>query len=153
MPFAPFVGVKHHHQSIHFAGARLENEKQYTFEWLFQTFLKCMFDKHPLAIITDQDKAIGNAIKTVFPKARHHFCSWHIKKHQIEHLGPLTARYSDIEEPYKRWVKSNIVEEFETYWEILSGKYQFDSGSWITEMHKQRRYWAKAFLKDCFLLA
>ncbi|XP_076900220.1 protein FAR1-RELATED SEQUENCE 3-like [Bidens hawaiensis] len=69
MPFAPFFGVNHHHQSILFASALLENEKQDTFEWLFQTFLKCMFDKHPLAIITDQDKAIGNAIKTVFPKS------------------------------------------------------------------------------------
>ncbi|XP_076921248.1 protein FAR1-RELATED SEQUENCE 5-like [Bidens hawaiensis] len=150
MPFTPFVGVNHHRQSILFVGALLENEKQDTFEWLFQTFLKCMFDKHPLAIITDQDKAIGNAIKTIFPKTRHRFCSWHIKKQQIEHLGTLTARYSDIEEPHKRWVKSNTIEEFETNWKILCGKYQFDSSSWITEMYKERRYWAKAFLKDCF---
>ncbi|XP_076954525.1 protein FAR1-RELATED SEQUENCE 5-like [Bidens hawaiensis] len=98
MPFAPFVGVNHHRQSILFAGALLENEKQETFEWLFQNFLKCMFDKHPLAIITDQDKAIGNAIKRIFPKTRHRFCSWHIKKHQIEHLRSLIVRYSDIED-------------------------------------------------------
>ncbi|XP_076911980.1 protein FAR1-RELATED SEQUENCE 8-like [Bidens hawaiensis] len=68
MPFAPFVGVNHHGQSILFGGALLENEKQDTFEWLFQNSLKCMFDKYPLAIITDQDKAICNAIKTVFQK-------------------------------------------------------------------------------------
>ncbi|XP_076887985.1 protein FAR1-RELATED SEQUENCE 5-like [Bidens hawaiensis] len=150
MPFAPFVRVNHHRQFVLFAGALLENEKQETFEWLFENFLKCMFNKHPLAIITDQDKAIGNSIKRVFPKPRHRFCSWHIKKHQIEHLRALTVHYCDIEEPYKQWIKSNIVEEIENQWEFLCGKYQFESGSWITEMYNQRKYWAKAFLKDCF---
>ncbi|KAI3823348.1 hypothetical protein L1987_04783 [Smallanthus sonchifolius] len=96
MPFAPFVGVNHHGQSILFGGALLENEKQDTFEWLFQNFLKCMFDKYPLAIITDQDKAICNAIKTVFPKTRHRYCSWHMKKHEIEHLRSLKVRYMGL---------------------------------------------------------
>ncbi|KAJ0650296.1 putative transcription factor FAR family [Helianthus annuus] len=152
MPFAPFVGVNHHGQSILFGGALLENEKQDTFEWLFQNFLKCMFDKYPSAIITDQDKAICNAIKIVFPKTRHRYCSWHIKKHEIEHLRPLKVRYSDFEELHKQWVKSNTIEEFETRWEFLCGKYNFETGSWIPEMYNQRKYWAKAFLKDCFFV-
>ena len=58
MPFAPFTGVNHHGQSILFGGALLENEKEETFEWLFEHFLKCMFNKYPKAIITDQDKAM-----------------------------------------------------------------------------------------------
>ncbi|KAK1418100.1 hypothetical protein QVD17_27239 [Tagetes erecta] len=150
MPFAPFVGVNHHGQSILFGAALLENEKQDTFEWLFQTFLKCMFDKFPSAIITDQDKAICNAIKSVFPKTRHRYCSWHMKKHEIEHLRSLKIRYTDFQELHRQWVKSNTVEEFETRWETLCAKYNFESGSWITEMYNQRKYWAKAFLKDCF---
>ncbi|XP_021971456.1 protein FAR1-RELATED SEQUENCE 5-like [Helianthus annuus] len=150
MPFAPFVGVNHHGQSILFGGALLENEKQETFEWLFQNFLKCMFNKYPHAIITDQDKAIGNAIKSVFPNTRHRYCSWHIKKHEIEHLRPLTNRCSEFQMLYNQWVKSDTVEEFETRWKLLCEKYNFESGSWITEMYSQRKYWAKAFLKDCF---
>ncbi|KAL4579916.1 hypothetical protein LXL04_016086 [Taraxacum kok-saghyz] len=62
-PSATFVGVNHHGQSIIFGGALLENEKEETFEWFFENFLKCMFRKYPNAIIIDQDKAIGNAIK------------------------------------------------------------------------------------------
>ncbi|XP_021979423.1 protein FAR1-RELATED SEQUENCE 7-like [Helianthus annuus] len=150
MPFSPFVGVNHHGQSILFGGALLENEKQETFEWLFQNFLKYMFNKYPQAIITDQDKAIDNAIRVVFPNTRHRYCSWHIKKHKIEHLQALTVRYNDIEGLYKQWVKSNTTEEFETLWEFLCGKYNFESGSWIMEMYKQRKLWAKAYLKDCF---
>ncbi|KAL4585149.1 hypothetical protein LXL04_009764 [Taraxacum kok-saghyz] len=56
-PFATFVGVNHHGQSILFGGALLENKKEEKFEWLFEHFLKCMFSKYPNAII-DQDKAI-----------------------------------------------------------------------------------------------
>ncbi|XP_052622639.1 protein FAR1-RELATED SEQUENCE 5-like [Lactuca sativa] len=63
MPFAPFTGVNHHGQFILFGGALLENEKEETFKWLFEHFLKCMFGKYPQTIITDQDKAMGNAIK------------------------------------------------------------------------------------------
>ncbi|CAI9277452.1 unnamed protein product [Lactuca saligna] len=40
MPFAPFTGVNHHGHSIRFGGALLENEKEETFVWLFEPFLK-----------------------------------------------------------------------------------------------------------------
>ncbi|CAI9275452.1 unnamed protein product [Lactuca saligna] len=86
MPFAPFVGVNHHGQSILFGGALLENEKEETFRWLFEHFLNCMFRKYPATMITDQDKAMGNAIKKLFPNTHHRFCAWHIKKHELEHL-------------------------------------------------------------------
>ena len=151
MPFAPFVGVNHHGQSILFGGALLENEKEETFEWLFENFLKCMFTKYPKAIITDQDKAMGNAIKKVFPNTRHRFCDWHIKKHESEHLRPFVTRYSDFQESYKDWVNSDTIEEFESKWEVIRIKYNLENNCWISQMYSQRIHWAKAFLKDIFL--
>ncbi|KAI3514158.1 hypothetical protein L1887_12477 [Cichorium endivia] len=150
MPFAPFIGVNHHGQSILFGGALLENEKEETFQWLFEHFLNCMFRKYPIAIITDQDKAIGSAIKKVFPNTRHRFCAWHIKKHELEHIRPLVACYSDFQEFYRQWVKSDTIEEFETNWEVIRTKYNIEPNSWITDMYNQRIHWAKAFLKDVF---
>ncbi|XP_023748884.1 protein FAR1-RELATED SEQUENCE 5-like [Lactuca sativa] len=150
MPFAPFIGVNHHGQSILFGGALLENEKEETFCWLFEHFLKCMFSKYPVALITDQDKAMGNAIKQVFPNTRHRFCAWHIKKHELEHLRPLVARYNDFRESYKQWVKSDTIEQFERNWDIIRDKYNIETNSWIAEMYNQRTHWAKAFLKDVF---
>ncbi|KAJ9556661.1 hypothetical protein OSB04_011275 [Centaurea solstitialis] len=70
--------------------------------------------KHPKAIITDQDKAMGNAIKKVFPSTRHRYCACHIRKHELEHLRSFMARYDDFEETYRKWVKSDTVEEFES---------------------------------------
>nr|KAJ0223845.1 hypothetical protein LSAT_V11C200075570 [Lactuca sativa] len=58
--------VNHHGQTILFGGALLENGKEETFLWLFEHFLKYMFNNHPSTMKNDQDKAIGNAIKKFF---------------------------------------------------------------------------------------
>ncbi|XP_042942622.1 protein FAR1-RELATED SEQUENCE 5-like [Carya illinoinensis] len=42
MPFAPFVGVNHHGQSILLGAGLISNEDTETFTWLFQTLLQCM---------------------------------------------------------------------------------------------------------------
>ncbi|XP_023763062.1 protein FAR1-RELATED SEQUENCE 5-like [Lactuca sativa] len=150
MPFAPFTGVNHHGQSILFGGALLENEKEETFEWLFEHFLKCMFDKYPKAIITDQDKAMGNAIRKVFRNTQHRFCSWHIRKHETEHLRSYVSRYSDFQETHRRWVNSDTVEQFEATWENIRIKYELEINCWLSDMYNQRIHWAKPFLKDIF---
>ena len=41
----------------------------------------------PLGIITDQDRAMQNAIEIVFPNTRHRWCLWHILKKVPEKLG------------------------------------------------------------------
>jgi hypothetical protein len=53
MPFAPFVEVNHHGQSILFDTALISKENTETFVWLFETWLKCMNDRSPNTIITD----------------------------------------------------------------------------------------------------
>ncbi|XP_023734634.1 protein FAR1-RELATED SEQUENCE 7-like [Lactuca sativa] len=138
MPFAPFVGVNHHQQSILFGGALLENEKEETFVWLFENFLKCMFSKHPKAIITNQDKAMGNAIKKVFPNNRHRFCECHIERHELEHIRPFVARYSDFQESYRHWVNSDTIEKFEKKFEVMCSRYNLEHNCWISEMYNQR---------------
>ncbi|KAF5457562.1 hypothetical protein F2P56_021655 [Juglans regia] len=74
MPFAPFVGVKHHRQSILLGAGLISSEDTETFVWLFETWLQCMDGIAPKAIITDQDRAMKNAIAIVFPKTQHRFC-------------------------------------------------------------------------------
>lgn len=60
MPFAPFIGVNHHGQSILFGCALLGREETQNFVWLFKAWLTCMSGKAPKAILTDQCKAIGS---------------------------------------------------------------------------------------------
>ena len=130
----------------------LENEKEETFKWLFEQFLKCMFNKCPSAIITYQDKAICNAAKHVFPNTRHRYCAWHIKKHILEHLQPFRVCYSDFQEYFKQWVRSDTVEEFESQWEVLRDKYNLETSSWMMEITKEN-FGLLHILKIFFLLA
>ncbi|XP_022862652.1 protein FAR-RED IMPAIRED RESPONSE 1-like [Olea europaea var. sylvestris] len=74
MPFVPFVGVNHHGQSMFFGCGLLSNENTDTFVWLFRTWLKCMHSQAPHGIITDQDRAMQNAIQIVFPDTKHRWC-------------------------------------------------------------------------------
>ncbi|XP_059441992.1 protein FAR1-RELATED SEQUENCE 5-like [Corylus avellana] len=57
-PFAPFIGVNHHKQTIIFGEALLYDETVDLFKWLFETFLSAMSGKQP-TILTDQSAAMA----------------------------------------------------------------------------------------------
>jgi hypothetical protein len=54
-----------------------------------------MNDQAPRAIITDQDRAMKNAIAIVFPETQHRYCMWHIRKIFLEKFGSH-ANFDDI---------------------------------------------------------
>lgn len=87
MPFAPFVGVNHHGQSTLLGCGLISKEDTDTFVWLFKSWLASISYCAPSAIITDQDRAMRNAIQIVFPEARHRWCLWHILKKLPEKVG------------------------------------------------------------------
>ena len=58
MSLAQFPGINHHRQSTLFGCALLADETEATFIWLFKTWLKCMWGKAHISIITDQDGAM-----------------------------------------------------------------------------------------------
>ncbi|XP_031250325.1 protein FAR-RED IMPAIRED RESPONSE 1-like [Pistacia vera] len=71
MPFAAFVGVDYHGHSILLGCGLISHEDTETFVWLFESWLACMWNCAPNAIITDQDKTMQNAIEIVFPGTWH----------------------------------------------------------------------------------
>ncbi|XP_042988767.1 protein FAR1-RELATED SEQUENCE 5-like [Carya illinoinensis] len=62
MPFVPFSGVNHHHQTIMFGCALLVNETVESYIWLLRTWQEAMLGRAPSTIITDDDKAMAKAI-------------------------------------------------------------------------------------------
>lgn len=84
MPFAPFVGVNYHGQTILLGCGLISNEDTNTFIWLFNSWLTCMLGKAPTTIIIDQDKVMQNANKIMFQLARHWWCLWHIMKNFLK---------------------------------------------------------------------
>ena len=108
MPFAPFVGVNHHGQSILLGCGLLCVEDICTFVWLFRSWLRCIGNKAPQGIVTDQCKAMQNAIEIVFPNTRQCWCLWHIMKKLSEKLVGHT-KYKEIKHGVKQLVYSQIM--------------------------------------------
>ena len=85
-PFALFVGVNHHKQTIIFGAALLYDEISETFMWLFDSFQKTMFGKKPQTILTDQDTAMAKAFASQWPETHHCLCVWHMYQNAAKNL-------------------------------------------------------------------
>ncbi|XP_041026948.1 protein FAR1-RELATED SEQUENCE 5-like [Juglans microcarpa x Juglans regia] len=151
MPFAPFVGVNHHGQSILFGCGLISNEDAHTFERLFKSWLKCMKDQPPSAIITDQDKAMQIAIARVFPASRHRFCLWHIMKKLPEKFGSH-ARYDEIKSALQKCVYDSLSEhKFEERWSDFLDMYDLHENAWLGSLYSDRHFWVPAYVRECQL--
>ncbi|XP_016185480.1 protein FAR1-RELATED SEQUENCE 5-like [Arachis ipaensis] len=71
MPFASFVGVNHHGQSLLLGCVILSCEEESSFVWLFDCWIRCMGGKPPIGILTDQCKAMQNAIEKSLPMTQY----------------------------------------------------------------------------------
>ncbi|KAH7677538.1 FHY3/FAR1 family protein [Dioscorea alata] len=149
-PFAPFVGVNHHKQSILFGCALMADEKDESFLWVFQTWLKCMLGKHPQTIITDQNLSMGNAIAHVFPNSGHRLCSWHIGRNSMKYLIDLKSNDGFMRD-YTNWLHhSESIEAFEDRWGELKATYNIDDKHWLSRMYEIHNKWVCLYWQDTF---
>ncbi|XP_060958556.1 protein FAR-RED IMPAIRED RESPONSE 1 [Cannabis sativa] len=150
MPFAPFIGVNHHGQSILLGCGLLSSETTETFIWLFKTWLACMSGCAPKAIITDQAKAMKNAIEVVFPQSRHRWCLWYIMKKIPEKLSSYQL-YKPIKKAMKNCVYNSLrKEEFEVTWDFFINDFNLQDNEWLNSLYEERNRWVPAFVKDTF---
>ncbi|XP_058223590.1 protein FAR1-RELATED SEQUENCE 5-like isoform X4 [Rhododendron vialii] len=150
MPFAPFVGVNHHGQSVLLGCGLISHEDTKSFSWLFKTWMTCMWGCAPKAIITDQCMAMKNAIEDVFPNTRHRWCIWHILKKVPEKLGKYDA-YKSISPSLHSVVYDSLTkDEFEDAWEAFIKKYELQDNEWLHGLYLEKNRWVPAFVKDVF---
>ncbi|KAI8527661.1 hypothetical protein RHMOL_Rhmol12G0093200 [Rhododendron molle] len=124
MPFAPFVGVNHHGQSILLRCGLISHEDTKSFAWLFETWKTCMWGCAPKAIINDQCLGMKNAIQKVFPDTRHRLCIWHIMKKVPEKFGMYNA-YEQISSCMRKAVWNSLtIKQFEDAWDGFIKKYE-----------------------------
>ncbi|XP_041020541.1 protein FAR1-RELATED SEQUENCE 4-like [Juglans microcarpa x Juglans regia] len=147
MPFAPFVGVNHHGQSILLGAGLISSEDTKIFVWLFQTWLQCIDGIAPKTIITDQDRAMKNVIGIVFSNTRHRFCLWHILNEVPEKLSSYSSYKTGMKNALMKYVyDSQSVDEFETSWVELITMYNLQENMWLQSLYADREYWVLAFL-------
>ncbi|XP_022859837.1 protein FAR1-RELATED SEQUENCE 5-like [Olea europaea var. sylvestris] len=150
LPFAPFVGVNHHGQSTLLGCGLLSNEDTETFVWLFRTWLQCMYGEAPQAIITDQDRAMQNAIEIVFPKTKHRWCLWHILKKLLEKFGYHVDKGLIFGAIHELVYDSQLEQEFEEGWMAMINTYSLQQNNWLSGLYENRGRWVPCFLKITF---
>ena len=131
MPFAPFVGVNHHGQSILLGCGLLSSENTTTFVWLFQCWLRCMSNKASQGIVTDQCQAMKNVISIVFPNTCHRWCLWHIMKKIPEKLSGYTEYYAIKKSMKVVAYECKHVAEFESEWANFISTFELSGNEWL----------------------
>ncbi|XP_027355103.1 protein FAR-RED IMPAIRED RESPONSE 1-like [Abrus precatorius] len=151
MPFVSFVGVNHHGQHVLLGCGLLSTEETESFVWLFKSWFRCMSGNPPQGIVTDQCKAIQNAIKLVFPNTKHRWCLWHIMKKIPEKLKTNAEYNKNIKNAMKGVVYDTCTEaEFEDRWGYFVKGFNLQDNEWLNELYNERRRWVPIFLRKDF---
>ncbi|XP_048502773.1 protein FAR-RED IMPAIRED RESPONSE 1-like [Beta vulgaris subsp. vulgaris] len=139
LPFANFVGVNHHGQTILLGCALVSHETIETYEWVFRTWLMCMNGKAPSGFLTDQDAAMRRALANCMPDTWHRWCLWHILTKFSSKLGMYT-KYQDIKVALHNAIYDSLNdEEFEKSWGDAIAKFDLGSDNWLAGMKTTQR--------------
>ena len=110
--------------------------------------------KQPISIFTDQDQAMANAIKEVFPKSRHRLCLWHISQN-AKKKKKLAGLYSnhDFHESFNKCLYGNMnVMDFEATWSAMIEKHKQQNNDWLNRLFHVQEKWCPSFNVDFFLV-
>lgn len=151
IPFVMFTGINHHAQPVLFGCALLLNESENTFIWLLQTWLQAMSGHSPVSVTSDPDRLIQMAVAQVLPGSRNRFCRWSIFRQTLEKLANVFQANPAFDFEFKKCVnEAETVEEFESCWVILLGRYFLMDNEWLQSLYDIRDQWVPVYLRDVF---
>ena len=151
LPFAPFVGITGHAQTCIFGCAFLRDETTTTFKWALETFLESMGGKHPVTIITNQDKAMKTAIEEVMKNTRHMNCLFHIKTKCYSKNIKVFAAKDGLYEEFEDIVNNSVIEEeFEYLWSEMIKQRGLENNKYLTKMWETRKRFIPVYYKNDF---
>ncbi|XP_010507064.1 PREDICTED: protein FAR1-RELATED SEQUENCE 3-like [Camelina sativa] len=142
-PFAPFVGVNHHKQTVVFGAALLYDETIESYKWLFETFLGAMSGKQPKTILTDQCAAMANAIVKVFPETKHRLCVWHIYQNAAKKLSHVFHGAEQFAMDFSKCVYDHEEEQdWLLAWSDMLEKHKLTEDKWLKNLFELKEKWA-----------
>ncbi|XP_020249359.1 protein FAR1-RELATED SEQUENCE 5-like [Asparagus officinalis] len=143
-PFAVFVGLNHHRETIIFGAALMYDETASSFIWLFETFLKAMCGKPPQTFFTDQDAAIAKAVLHVMPGTYHRLCIWHLMQNAVKKVGFLFRDHNEENEGNvfnKFLYQIEEEDEFLSAWQSMLDEYDAHDDTWLAATFEIRKKW------------
>jgi len=152
IPLISFVGVNHHGHSILLGCGFLGHESVDYFVWIFKAWLKCMLDRPPHVVITDQCTPLQIAVTQVFPNARHCYSLQYIMQRVPEKLGGLQGYEAIRRQMYNTVYESLKIVEFESSWADMIKCHGLGDNKWLQTLYKDRNLWVPVYLKDVFFV-
>ncbi|KAL2929882.1 Protein FAR-RED IMPAIRED RESPONSE 1 [Bienertia sinuspersici] len=143
LPFANFVGVNHHGQTILLGCALVRNEDTETYKWVMREWLECMGGVQPGGIITDQSVPMAKAIEQVLPDSKHRLCVWHIlskvprKLQAVKKVGEVHKKMKDVVV-----LSAGGLSSFESF--------NLEGNEWLNSLWEERSRWVPTYVKDTF---
>ncbi|ONI17908.1 hypothetical protein PRUPE_3G186100 [Prunus persica] len=151
LPFAPFVGVNHHFQSMLLGCALVADDTKSTFVWLLKTWLRAMGGQCPKLVITDQDQTLKAAIDEVFPHARHCFTLWNILEKIPETLAHVIKRHENFLPKFNKCIFNSWTDEqFDLRWWKMVTRFELQDDEWIRLLYEDRKRWVPTYMGDTF---
>ncbi|XBI51504.1 hypothetical protein VPH35_033997 [Triticum aestivum] len=133
MPFALFVGVNNHFQSVIFGGALMREETEAAFNWLFKT------------------SAMKGAIEIALPNTKHRWCKWHVLRDVKGNIGHVYNKSSGFKKEFNKLVNDVMcVDEFESKWLSLVDRFSVSDNEYMVRLYDKRAMWAKPYFKGIF---
>lgn len=152
LPVAPFIGVNHHFQFLLLGCALVADETKSTYSWLMWVWRRAMGGRAPAVILTDQDKALKEAIADVFPDSRHCFCLWHIISKIPEKLSTVMRQHDNFMKKFNKCIfRSCTNEQFEKRWWKIVDRCNLKEDVWFQSLYEDREHWIPVFMNDIFL--
>lgn len=150
-PFAPFIGVNHHHQPMLLGCALIADDTKSTFVWVMKTWLRAMSGQAPEVIITDQDKNLKEAIEIALPNSRHCFALWHILEKIPETLAYVIKRHVNFMTKFDKCIfKSFTDDQFDMRWWKMMSRFELQEDEWVLSLYEDRKKWAPTYMRDTF---
>ncbi|XP_028061338.1 protein FAR1-RELATED SEQUENCE 5-like [Camellia sinensis] len=145
-PFVMLAGVTSHFRTTIFVCVLLANETIETYTWVLETFMEAMGNKAPVSVLTDGDKSMREAIRRVFPDARHRLCNWHLGKNVVSNV-----HISGFAHAFKQCMDMETDEtKFEHGWTTMVENFGLQTNSWVLETYEKRHMWAEAYMRGHF---
>ncbi|KAL4343821.1 protein FAR1-RELATED SEQUENCE 5-like [Arachis ipaensis] len=130
-PLVVFSGTNHHGQTCIFGCGLLSDEKRKIYVLVLNMFMEIMGNKQPIAVVTDGDLAMREAIKEVLPNAAHRLCAWHLYRNACEAI-----KNSKFLDGLKHLMYGNFFsEEFERRWHNLISEYGLSENEWLQKTY------------------
>jgi zinc finger SWIM domain-containing protein 3 len=146
-PLVILSGVNNHRNTCVFATALVQNETTETYVWVLTNLVQAMGGRRPNTVITDGDRSMHAAIKTVFPNAIHRSCLWHLQRNAATNV----KKVKDFNIIFKAHAELDCpTYVFDRRWFEMVDKYGLRKNKWIEDVFNIRQMWAEPYLRGIF---